>query len=207
MEDLRFEPAFKHIFTQFMRYTQLKQVVSEVEYQNQFFDRLSELPFCNQHILFWLQWSLAMRENGDYPQAEQYWNKAYARAEKRDNFATSHPDDKKARLILESARPGYSSINYYRYFSSVYQLLMSGIRRGEPTSHNYETIEKSFNTFFDNAIVNLSGPHRSLIVEMLDSLDSLAQRKIDVQLGGFIKAKMPKANEVIQFDKQRLKKI
>lgn len=203
MENLRFQPAFKRVFSEFMRYTQLKQVVSGLDQQNRFFDRLSELPFCNLHVLFWLQWSMAMRDHGEYPRAKQYLEEAYGRAKGIQNYETSHLDDQKARLILDSASAHASSADYMRYFSEAAKLLARNIQRREVTSHNYLTM-LSFDTFFDNAISNLSVLHRSVIEKNLDDLDHLVQKKYDKQFEGFVKRKMLDALKVIRSNKVRL---
>lgn len=206
MEDLRFQPAFRRVFSEFMRYTQLKQVVSGFDQQDLFFDRLSELPFCNRHVLFWLQWSMAMRDHGEYPRAKQYLEEAYGRANGIPDFETSHLDDQKAGLILDSASAHDSSSNYLRSFSEAAHLLARGVQGRDVTSHNYLTM-RSFENFFDSAIPNLSGPHRDVIVNNLDGLDRLVQKKHDEQFEGFVKTSMQDALRIIRTSKERLQAI
>lgn len=203
MEDLRFQPAFKRVFSEFMRYTQLKQVVSGFDQQDRFFDRLSELHFCNRHVLFWLQWSMAMRDHGEYPRAKQYLEEAYGRASGIPNFDSSHLDDQKAGLILDSVSAHDRSANYLRCFNDAAQLLARGIQGREVTSHNYLTM-RSFEPFLDKAISNLSGPHRGVISKTLDSLDRLVLKKCDDQFEGFVKNAMQDALKIIRSSKVRL---
>lgn len=203
MEDLRFRPSFRRIFSEFMRYTQLKQVVSGFEAQDRFFDRLSELPFCSRHVLFWLQWSMAMRDHGEYPRATQYLEEAYGRAKGIPNFETSHLDDQKAGLLLDSVSTHESSANYLRNFIEAERLLVRGTQSREVTSHNYLTMQ-SFEAFFDKAIPNLSGPHRDVIAKHLESLDHIVSRKHNDQFEGFTKTAMQDALKTIRSSKARL---
>lgn len=203
MEDLRFQPAFKRVFAEFMRYTQLKQVVSEFEQQDRFFDRLSELSFCHRHVLFWLQWSMAMRDHREFPRAGQYLEEAYGRAKGIPNFDTSHLDDQKAGLLLDSIGKSDSSANYLRSFNEAVQLLGKGVQSGEATSHNYLTM-RSFENFFDDALPNLSVVHRGVMEKTLGRLERLVQKKHDEQFEGFVKGAMRDALATIRTSKERL---
>lgn len=204
MEDLRFQPAFKRVFSEFMRYTQLKQVVSEFEQQDSFFDRLSELSFCHRHVLFWLQWSMAMRDHREFPRAKQYLDEAYGRAKGIPNYDTSHLDDQKAGLLLDSIGKSDSSANYLRCFNDAVQLLARGVQTGEVTSHNYLTM-RSFENFFDGALPNLSEIHRGVMEKGLGGLERLVQKKYDEQFDGFVKNAIHDALATIRDSKERLR--
>jgi hypothetical protein len=203
MEELRFQPAFKRVFSEFMRYTQLKQVVTDFDQQDRFFDRLSELQFCNRHVLFWLQWSMAMRDHKEYPRAKQYLEEAYGRAKGLPNFDTSQLDDQKAGLILDSIGGGESSAIYFRCFSNATQLLGRSIQSGEVTSHNYLTM-RSFEGFFEKAVPKLASEHRLAMAQVLAGLEHQVQKKIDNQFQGFVKDAMEDARTVLSKSRARL---
>lgn len=203
MEDLRFQPAFKRVFSEFMRYTQLKQVVSKFDQQDRFFDRLSEFSFCNRHVLFWLQWSMAMRDHHEYPRAKQYLDEAYGRAKGIPNYETAHLDDQKAGLLLDSIGKTESSANYLKCFNEALLLLGKSIQTGEATSHNYLTL-LSLENFFDNAISNLSEQHRPVMINGLSIIERVVQAKYDNQFEGFVKSSMQDALKTIRSSKARL---
>lgn len=205
MEDLRFQPAFKRVFSEFMRYTQLKQVVSEFDQQDRFFDRLSELHFCYQHVLFWLQWSMAMRDHREFPRAKQYLDEAYGRAKGIPNYDTSHLDDQKAGLLFDSAGSSDTSANYLRYFNEATQLLAKSIQTGEVTSHNYLTL-KSLRNFLDNAISNLNQEHKEVFLHRLTGIHRLVKQKHEKQSQGFVKTSMEDALKVLESSQERLAK-
>lgn len=197
LEHIRFEPAFNRVFTEFMRYTQLKQVVPNFEQQDRFFDRLSEFWFCNNHVLFKLQWSMAMRDHKEWPRAWQYLEEAYGQARNRDNFDTSHLDDQKAGLLLDSISNSATSADYLRALRETCELLVKAMKKGPVTSHNYKTVT-SIEPFFEKATDKLLDAHKGLIVQQLLNLKANIEVKLKAQQNGFIRDAMQKA--VISID-------
>jgi hypothetical protein len=188
LETVRYEPSFRHIFSQLMRYTQLKQVIVDFDGQDRFFDRLSEIWFCNNHVLFWLQWSMAMRDHQKFVKANQYLDEAYGRARERD-FDTDHLDDQKAGLVLDSISETANSSSYLRCFRESFMLLSKMIKKGSVTSHNYLTIN-SFDHFFQKAESRLNPAHARIIEGQAQSLRAQVQRQCDQQYQGFVKSSM-----------------
>lgn len=203
MEDLRFQPAFKRVFSEFMRYTQLKQVVSSFDQQDHFFDRLSELDFCHRHVLFWLQWSMAMRDHREYIRARQYLDEAYGRAKGIPNFDTSHLDDQKAGLLLDSIGKTGSSADCLRCFNDAIQLLAKSMQTGGVTSHNYLTL-RSLEYFFDDALPNLNEAHRGVASKGIEGIRRIVQKKHDDQFEGFVKRAMGDALKTLDSSLKRL---
>ena len=204
MEDLRFQPAFKRVVSEFMRYTQLMQVVSDFDQQDRFFDRLSELRFCHEHVLFWLQWSMAMRNHRQFPRAKQYLDEAYGRAKNRPNYDTSHLDDQKAGLLLDSIGNAESSARYLQCFREAFELLFKGVQNGEVTSHNYLTLN-SLEKFIDNALPNLNEPHRMVVSNGIERMRCTVEKRHDMQqFEGYIKAVMAKALKTLNRSLERL---
>lgn len=203
MEDLRFQPAFKRIFTEFMRYTQPKQVVSEFDQQDRFFDRLSELHFCNRQVLFWLQWSMAMRDHHEFSRARQYLDETYGRSQGLPNYDTSHLDDQNAGLLLDSVGNSEPSRVYLRNFNDAIMLLARSMQTGEVTSHNYLTLT-SLEGFLDNAIPNLTELHRGVVSKGIMGMQRIVQKKLEVQFEGFAKTAMEDALKILDKSLERL---
>jgi len=195
VENVRFQPAFNRVFTQFMRYTQLKQVVTDFSQQDHFFDRLSEIWFCSNHVLFKLQWSMAMRDHGQWPRAWQYLDEAYGLAKERD-FNTSHLDDQKAGLLLDSISPSATSADYYRTTKEVCELLGRTIRQGPVTSHNYQTIVSS-EMFFANATNKLIPEQKKLVLLLLVNLRATVMKRFENEPDGYINDTMGKSIDTI----------
>jgi len=202
MERVRHEPEYKHIFSQFMRYTQLQLVIDSFDEQDRFFDRLSEIYFCKNHVLFWLQWSMAMREHKQFTRANQYLDEAYGRAVER-NFDTNHLDDQKAGLLLDSIRYNASSVEYFRCFRESCTLLNKMISAGADTPHNYQTIG-SFRPFFEKAGEKIETSLKPILQQDLAILQSSVQKQLDLQHDGFAKVCMEEAIESIEWSKKTL---
>ncbi len=196
MENVRFEPAFNRLFTEFMRYTQLKQVITDFDHQSHFFDRLSEIWFCRNHVLFKLQWSMAMRDNAKWPRAWQYLDEAYGQAKVRDDYDFSHLNDQKAGLILESMPSNATSAGYFRRFKEVCDLLSGSMRTGKVTSHNYQTV-KFMTPFINDAEPKLLPAHKGIMAQSAQRFRSVIQGRAENQGHGFIKTTMDAALDVV----------
>lgn len=194
---LRHQLLYKSIYSQMMRYTQLKHVVLSPTERNFFFDRLSEYPFCQNHILFWLQWSMAMRDQEDFGRALQYLDEAYGRAQNLDNYDMHHLDDQKAGLKLDSAKMNDSSANYLRTSNEVVGILSRLVGRSEQTSHPYLTL-KSLRPFFDKAKANLIESHRQVIGSSIATLKSQVENRAGTQHEGYVKDAMIAAVEICE---------
>ncbi len=204
MENLRRMPRYINIFKQFMRYTQIKQIVTVSEQQNRFFDTLSTLPFCRVLVMFWLQWSMAMRDQGNYIKAAQYLDEAYGIGKGIPEFDPAYLDDQKAGLLLESTPDNETSIKYLQRFNEVNQLLTRCIRTHGKTSHNYQTIGL-LTSFFDKAIPNLTiNTNKTAIKKALESLERIVNQKIGEQHAGYVKQSMEDAKKVIEDSIRRL---
>ena len=184
--------SYRRIFREMMRYTQLKQVVNDHSEQDRFFDRLSEFAFCRRHVLFWLQWSMAMRDQENYIRAQQYLDEAYGIARGIDNYDTHHLDDQQAGLILESTRAGETSVEFVRRLRRVRQILYRLISRKEQTSHPYTTI-LSLQGFVEKALPTATEEHVRLILEFTESLGTSVKKRLEVQRDGFIRTSMERA--------------
>ena len=196
MEDVRREPAFSRVFAELMRYTQLKQVVSDFDQQDRYFDRLSEMWFCKSHVLFWLQWSMAMRDHQHWNKAWQYLDEAYGRAKNLANFDTTHLDDQKAGLLLESVTVGAKSSDFLRRYQEAINLLLRSMNSGDVTSHNYLTV-KSFEGFLEKAAPSISNDHRKVMSLLSERLQDVVRRKHAGQFEGFVKHTMEDAIGVL----------
>lgn len=194
---LRSQYVYKSIYSQMMRYTQLKHVVVKESERNFFFDRLSEYSFCQNHILFWLQWSMAMRDQEQFARAKQYLDEAYGRARRTDDYDTHHLDDQKAGLMLDAAKLNESSANYLRTFNEAIGILSRLVGRPDQTSHPYLTM-KSLRSFFDKAKPVLVTPHKSLIAQSITVLKNQVETRSRSQQIGYVKDAMVSASEICE---------
>ncbi|WP_343632467.1 SIR2 family protein [Fluviicola sp.] len=67
-----------------------------------FFEEIKNLEYCTTNPFFWLQYAMARLEIRDYKVADQFFNSAYAFAQKRANFDTFQLDNHYSRFLLEN---------------------------------------------------------------------------------------------------------
>jgi hypothetical protein len=108
-ESARNDDFSRHIFSQMMRYSIIRPVVSDKKWITRFFDNISRIETIRRQILFWLQWSIALREQGAFSDAEKKLEQAYREAElyeRRRNISYDRRqlDDVKAKFLVARAR-------------------------------------------------------------------------------------------------------
>ena len=197
LEDVRHDSTFRDILSQMIRYTNLRHVVKDKDQQNHFFDELSLLWFCRNHVHFWLQWSIAMRDHEDWGKAKQYLDQAYGRA--GPGYNTLKLDDQKARLLLVSISETCSSSEAVQIFRDASSLLTESIRRsGGDTPHNYRTMQ-SFDVFFKKTEHILSQGHKEMLVGNLNHLKKIINNKLKNQSNAHIQTPIEEA--IVSIDK------
>ena len=197
LEDVRHDSTFRDILSQMIRYTNLRHVVKDKDQQNHFFDELSLLWFCRNHVHFWLQWSIAMRDHEDWGKAKQYLDQAYGRA--GPGYNTLKLDDQKARLLLVSISETCSSSEAVQIFRDASSLLTESIRRsGGDTPHNYRTMQ-SFDVFFKKTEHTLSQGHKEMLVGNLNHLKKIINNKLKNQSNAHIQTPIEEA--IVSIDK------
>ncbi len=197
LEDVRHNSTFKNVLSQMIRYTNLRHVVKDKDQQNHFFDELSLLWFCRNHVHFWLQWSIAMREHENWGKAKQYLVQAYGRA--GPDYNTLKLDDQKARLLLLSIPETCSSSEAVQIFRDASSLLTESIRRsGGDTPHNYRTMQ-SFDVFFKKTEHTLSQGHKEMLVGNLNHLKKIINNKLKNQPNAQIQEPIEEA--IVSIDK------
>ncbi|MFK7866494.1 MAG: SIR2 family protein [Alphaproteobacteria bacterium] len=169
--NLKRKPAYQHIFKQFMRYTQLQGVVTDSKSQNSFFDRLSRSPSCRNHILFWLQWSMAMKDQADYIKARIYLDKAYEKASRLHQYNTHQLDDQSAQLFLAATPETANSRELYHDFENAYKALHTSNMATSFNNLRHRTIN-AFSTF---------------IIEWQNEIKLPEAKKIQVKLHDLLK--------------------
>lgn len=197
LEQIRFDGIYKNAYAQFMRYTNLKGVIKSPDLQNEFFDRLSELPFCRKHFLYWLQWSMAMRDQKKFIKAQQYLDEAYKIGERMHNFDPYQVDDQQAGLIMESLKENSNSGECLRSYQEVMQRLIRCTSRDEQTSHPYTTIEL-LPEFIKKIAPSIHASQKSLYLGQLNMLKKRTTANYQRQSQGYIKGKMEEAEKSIE---------
>ncbi len=136
--------TYVHIFNQFMRYPILQGVVVEKSEIDRFFDQLSLHPWVNRQTHFWLQFSMAKTDFGEYEKARIYLDNAYGiedehqRRGNRGRF--KQLDDQRAKFLLKSRTKSDIFSDYFPVLNEVSRITRDIFRMEEVTFHIYDTL-------------------------------------------------------------------
>ena len=144
LENRRYGHTYTHIFNQFMRYPILQGVVDSKDEIDEFFDQLSMHPSVQRQIHFWLQFSMAKTDFGEYDKAEKYLDNAYGIVEGRRNNTHTQPykqlDDQKAKFLLRSRTRTSHYNDYFAVLREVTQIVHRILDMPELTFHIFDTL-------------------------------------------------------------------
>ena len=144
LENRRYGHTYTHIFNQFMRYPILQGVVDSKVEIDDFFDQLSMHPSVQRQIHFWLQFSMAKTDFGEFEKAEKYLDNAYGIVEGRRDNAHMQPykqlDDQKAKFLLRSRTRSSRYDDYLAVLREVTQIINRILNMPELTFHIFDTL-------------------------------------------------------------------
>lgn len=143
-ENRRYGQTYTHIFNQFMRYPLLQGVVNRKSEIDRFFDQLSMHPWIRRQSHFWLQFSMAKTDFGEYASAEKYLDNAYGIAmehRKRDSEqGFKQIDDQKAKFLLKSRTQSDKFSDYIGVLRESSRIIRSILHMDDLTFHVYDTL-------------------------------------------------------------------
>ncbi len=95
------QKSLQWIVRRLLRYWNLTKLLGSRTQPNEVLDRASYVPSVGSDPLFWVQYSIAQMENGNFLPAERFLGTAYKRAEDRGpNWDTYQIDTHAARLVI-----------------------------------------------------------------------------------------------------------
>lgn len=159
-ENRRHGSTYTHIFNQFMRYPLLQGVVDKKSEIDRFFDDLSLHPWVQRQSHFWLQFSMAKTDFGEFDRAQKYLDNAFGIArsheERGDQHGFKQLDDQRAKFLLKSRTKDDKYGDYFPVFREVSLIITRILNLSEITFHVYDTlvllcdfIDKRFPDEFD----------------------------------------------------------
>ena len=144
LENRRYGHTYTHIFNQFMRYPILQGVVDSKREIDDFFDQLSMHSSVQRQIHFWLQFSMAKTDFGEFDKAEKYLENAYGIVKERRNNTHTQPykqlDDQKAKVLLRSRTRSARYSDYLAVLREVTQIVHRILDMPELTFHIFDTL-------------------------------------------------------------------
>lgn len=174
-----------YIFNQMMRYNILHPVIENQASVIDFFDQLSKIDSIRRKVLFWLQWSIALREQRSFVEAEKKLEQGYREAEiyesrRTERFDRRQLDDVKAKLIVSKRRfsPGaVSPPDLFRDIGSACDIVQRLLRSDNLTHHPYETIQMICELYFEKRRF-LDNALEPIATAQINSLLKLARERL-----------------------------
>jgi hypothetical protein len=143
-ENRRYGQTYTHIFNQFMRYPLLQGVVISHSEINDFFDQLSLHPWIKKQSHFWLQFSMAKTDFGEYSKAKRFLENAYGIASEHTTrsgeLGHRQLDDQKAKFLLKSRTKSDEFSDYFVVLRDAMQIINRILDSGHVTFHVFDTI-------------------------------------------------------------------
>lgn len=191
----------KYIFGQFMRYSILRSVVSDMDEINRFFDRISKIEYFRRQVLFWLQWHMAKTDLKDFVDAWKYLEQGYHEADEYDkrNYHAKYDrkqlDDRKAKfLMLRDLNLERQPTELFRDMRDAGEIIGRLLRRDSLTRYPFQTLETMANTFAHQSH-RLIEVHRELILNSIQTLYDLGKKRLPSVPDGYQRSVATKALE------------
>ncbi|MEQ9634506.1 MAG: hypothetical protein RLW68_00325 [Devosia marina] len=103
MDQSAYQARYQWVVRRLLRYWNLSRLLDSRTLPEEVFDRASYIPSIAGDPLFWVQYSIAKMENGEYLPARRFVDTAYGKArEKGNGFDTYQIDTHAARLVIRS---------------------------------------------------------------------------------------------------------
>lgn len=136
------EGKYRWIVRRFHRYWNLKRLLGSATLPLEVFDRSSHIPTIASDPLFWVQYSIAQMENGNFLPAWRYIDNAYSKADaKNKDFDNHHIDTHWARLaVREIGDLGWNEKSSEKILRAVEKLHMVLIRRGSDSVYHISSV-------------------------------------------------------------------
>jgi hypothetical protein len=174
----------EYVFNQMMRYNILHPVMDERSSIISFFDKLSKLDSIRRRVLFWLQWSIALRELHAFLDAERKLEQGYREAEVYERTRGSkwdrrQLDDVKAKLMVARClhAPGLASEQLFRDMRAACDIVNRLLSAESLTHHPYETIEMICELYHEKRNI-LDAPLATLALSLIEKMLNLAQKRL-----------------------------
>jgi len=172
---------YRVLMSNLMQYSNLRQTLrkqgNSVEVIVGIYEKLRFDQRINDEPLFWLQYAIAMADEAKYPEALEFIDTAYDRAEERDSFQTFQIDTQALRVLLLSAtevKPGSPIENFEAIISKFDKI---DVMLGEESHRAYAIkVLENIPPFIERRGRDLSNSERNIIVFWLSKLSGSLSR-------------------------------
>ncbi|KAA6205025.1 MAG: hypothetical protein DU429_03845 [Candidatus Tokpelaia sp.] len=137
----------------FVRYSLISPLLGDKHVVTRFYDRISKPDTVRRYILFWVQWSIALRELGELEDAKDRLEQAYQKAKTQEKhsgqrFDYVQLDDVKAKLLIaEHKAQKQSSAKFLKDMHDAMQIIGNILQRNSVTQHPYDSLAQLIKLF------------------------------------------------------------
>ncbi len=120
-DNVRHEKRYSDILVNLLTFRTLRQPLKGNNDKfhtviSSFYEEIRECKFCHQNPHFWLQYAIAVMDDGDYKSAEIYFKNAYSYCRKRRDYDSFQIDNHYARYLLENGANNELDKDYMKVF-------------------------------------------------------------------------------------------
>jgi hypothetical protein len=142
----------RQMFAQLMRYSILVPVVTDVGERNRFFDNISQVDYCRTHVLFWIQWHMAMVDQARFLEADTYLKRSYSEAEAYERrsgrpYDRFQLEDRKAKFLMIRDRHEPLRTDFFYDIREACHITERLMRREDLTHHPFDTLAEIIECF------------------------------------------------------------
>lgn len=187
-------PFEQRMFGQMMRFSILKDVVSDQAQIDRFFEHNKQEQQIRRMPLFWLQWHMAKCAAGELSPAEKFLDQGYAEAEDYERrtgrkFDRRQLNDRRAKFLkLRTLQLDRSGADLFRDFKDACDLTVKVLRQDDPQHYPFETLKEITEAYFA-ASHRLLDIQRPLVEGWIQRLVDYAEKRLQVIPDGFQKDK------------------
>lgn len=170
--------ASRRILRRMMTFTNVQHIINrrDPNYSSSlifFYDNLGKIDYCRQNPHYWLQYAIVMLSQYNYPQANAYFENAYAYAKNMDNFDTYQIDNHHARFILENEHEYGTNDTCMEAFEQAHTILMDPKHKNEVRHYPYK-VAQNYYPFYEKFYKNMKDGEKKKFInackEMLERL-------------------------------------
>lgn len=120
-DNARHEKRYSDILANLLTFRTLRQPLKGNKEKfhsviSSFYEEIRECMFCHQNPHFWLQYAIAVMDDGDYRSAEIYFDNAYSYCRRRRDYDSFQIDNHYARYLLENGAINEFDKDYMKVF-------------------------------------------------------------------------------------------
>ena len=170
--------ASRRILRKMMTFTNVQHILNRKDpnYSSSLiylYENLGKIDFCRHNPHYWLQYAIVMLSQYNYPQANAYFENAYAYAKNIEDFDTYQIDNHHARFILENEYQYGSNDTCMEAFEQAHAILMDPRHKYEVRHYPFR-VAQNYYPFYEKFYKNMKDGEKTKFInackEMLDRI-------------------------------------